>query len=304
MAQQQPIPIPNYMKFIFGGTAGMMATCVVQPLDLVKTRMQTSSVGTATKEYKTSLHLIKDIVKKEGVFAMYTGLSAALLRQATYTTTRLGVYQYLFDICSADGKTPNFAMKAVLGMASGGIASFVGTPAEVALIRMTADGRLPLAERRNYKNVVDALYRIVTEEGLFTLWRGAIPTMGRAMVVNAAQLATYSQAKQMLLASGHFEDNIACHFWASMVSGFVTTAASLPVDIAKTRIQNMKITEGKPEYKGTIDVISKVIRREGLFALWKGFTPYFARLGPHTVLTFIFLEQLNAGYRKHFATNE
>lgn len=57
-------------------------------------------------------------------------------------------------------------------------------------------------ERRMYKNVFDALFRITREEGLFTLWRGAIPTMGRAMVVNAAQLASYSQAKQALLDTG------------------------------------------------------------------------------------------------------
>jgi len=34
------------------------------------------------------------------------------------------------------------------------------------------------------------------------MWRGAIPTMGRAMVVNAAQLASYSQAKQLILQTG------------------------------------------------------------------------------------------------------
>ena len=58
------------------------------------------------------------------------------------------------------------------------------------------------AERRNYKNVFDALFRMTKEEGIFTLWRGAIPTMGRAMVVNAAQLASYSQAKEALLNTG------------------------------------------------------------------------------------------------------
>lgn len=44
--------------------------------------------------------------------------------------------------------------------------------------------------------------RVTKEEGVFTLWRGAIPTMGRAMVVNAVQLASYSQAKQALLTTG------------------------------------------------------------------------------------------------------
>ena len=67
---------------------------------------------------------------------------------------------------------------------------------------MTSDGNLPADQRRNYKNVFDALFRIFKEEGLFTLWRGAIPTMGRAMVVNAAQLASYSQAKQLILQTG------------------------------------------------------------------------------------------------------
>lgn len=76
--------------------------------------------------------------------------------------------------------------------------------------------------------------------------------MGRAMVVNAAQLASYSQAKELLLNTKYFEDNLKCHFTASTISGFITTVASMPVDIAKTRIQSMKIIDGKPEYKGAI----------------------------------------------------
>lgn len=187
-----------------------------------------------------------------------------------------------------------------MGVVAGGCGAFVGTPAEVSLIRMTADGRLPLNERRNYRSVFNALSRIVTEEGVLTLWRGTIPTMGRAMVVNAAQLASYSQAKQYLVAKFSFTEGIGLHFVASMISGLITTIASMPVDIAKTRIQNMStLPDGKPEYRGTVDVLGKVIRQEGLFALWKGFTPYYCRLGPHTVLTFIFLEQMNSYYNQY-----
>lgn len=65
----------------------------------------------------------------------------------------------------------------------------------------------------------------------------------------------------------------------------------------------MKIIDGKPEHKGTIDVIRKIIRGEGIFALWKGFTPYYARIGPHTVLTFIILEQLTGAYSKYVLGN-
>ena len=48
------------------------------------------------------------------------------------------------------------------------------------------------------------------------------------------------------------------------------------------------------------DVFLRVIRQEGVFALWKGFTPYYFRIGPHTVLTFVFLEQFQRLARQHF----
>jgi len=293
------------MKFVFGGSAGIGATFVVQPLDLVKNRLQLSGADGQTKLYKNTGDAIAKIIRNEGVAAMYTGLSAGILRQATYTTTRLGVFNILMDkYSSSDGTPPNFFTKAALGMTAGACGAFVGTPAEVALIRMTADGRLPPAERRNYSSAFNALARITREEGLFTLWRGTIPTMSRAVVVNAAQLASYSQAKQSLISTNYFEEGLFLHFVASMFSGFVTTIASMPVDIMKTRIQNMKIVNGKPEYTGALDVLGKIVRNEGVFSLWKGFVPYYFRLGPHTVLTFIFLEQMNKLYKNKFMSDE
>ena len=149
-----------------------------------------------------------------------------------------------------DGRPPGFVVNLLLGVTAGGLGSFIGTPAEVALIRMTLDGRLPPAERRNYAHVFDALARIVREEGVSKLWRGAIPTATRAMIVNAAQMPTYSQAKQALMSSGLMQQGFPLHAVSSLIAAFVTTAVSLPVDIVKTRFQNMKVINGKPEYNG------------------------------------------------------
>ena len=229
-----------------------MATSIVQPLDLVKNRMQLSGVGGSAREHKTSLHAIRSIIQNEGFLGLYVGLSAGLLRQACYTTVRLGVYTNLLEKFSTKDRPPSFVVKAVIGMTAGACGAFVGTPTEVALIRMTSDGRLPVHERRGYKNVFNALSRISKEEGVLALWRGCLPTIGRAMIVNGAQLASYSQAKQALLSTKYFHDNIFCHFVSSMISGLITTIASMPVDIAKTRIQNMKTINGKPEYTGTM----------------------------------------------------
>lgn len=51
------------------------------------------------------------------------------------------------------------------------------------------------------------------------------------------------------------------------------------------------------------DVIVRVVRNEGVFALWKGFTPCYMRIGPHTILTFLFLEQLQILAKKVYGVN-
>lgn len=70
----------------------------------------------------------------------------------------------------------------------------------MALVRMQADSQLPLNERRNYKNVFDAFSRIVKEEGVPALWRGATPTVIRAVVLNLAMLSSYDEAKERLMS--------------------------------------------------------------------------------------------------------
>lgn len=110
----------------------------------------------------------------------------------------------LFYFYREDNKPPSLLVKLGLAMVAGVTGAAVGTPAEVALIRMTSDAQLPIAERRGYTSVFNALARIAKEEGIATWWRGCIATMGRAAVVNMAQLASYSQSKEIYLKSGEF----------------------------------------------------------------------------------------------------
>ena len=92
-----------------------------------------------------------------------------------------------------------FFQKAYSASFAGFIGSLVGNPADLALVRMQADARLPVDERRNYKNVVDAFRRIVKEEGVAALWRGATPTVIRAIVLNLAMLSSYDEVKERLI---------------------------------------------------------------------------------------------------------
>ncbi|CAB4054400.1 SLC25A11 [Lepeophtheirus salmonis] len=115
-------------SFSLAETAGMAATCFVQPLDLVKNRMQVMKLGEGEAR-PSSLGVISKIVKNEGFATLYSGLSAGLLRQATYTTTRLGVYTFLLEkLSNSDGSSMSFFKKAALGMTAGACGAFIGTP--------------------------------------------------------------------------------------------------------------------------------------------------------------------------------
>jgi len=293
--KQQEKALSSSGQFLFGGLSGMAAICMVYPSDVVKTRLQLSSMA----QYKNSLDALLNIARLEGFGALYSGLSAGLFRQATYTTAKLGVFNVLMNKWTRrdeNGKVihPSFAVKTMGGMVAGAIAAIVGTPAEVALIRMQSDGRLPVEQRRNYKHVFDALLRIYREEGLLTMWRGCSPTVGRAVALNGAQLAVYSQSKQVILENSSMADGVLVHLMASLTAGFAASFVSLPLDMAKTTLQ----ADGL-HYKNTADVLVKVAQKDGVLRLWRGFTPYFLKVGPHTVFTFLIFEQCRQMFGKH-----
>lgn len=96
-------------------------------------------------------------------------------------------------IAANDGKPLPLYQKALCGLTAGAIGASVGSPADLALIRMQADATLPLAQRRHYKNAFHALSRIVSDEGVLSLWKGAGPTVVRAMALNMGMLASYDQ---------------------------------------------------------------------------------------------------------------
>ena len=128
-------------------------------------------------------------------------------------------------------------VKAALGAFSGGVGAFVGTPADVAMVRMCVDNRLPEAERRNYKSVFDAWRRIVKEEGFATLWTGCMATVYRAMVVNICTLCCQTQAKQELHEHFNIPKGYYLSFLGSTIAGFVTR---LGLNFFN-RLQNLKI---------------------------------------------------------------
>lgn len=291
--------LPTPLRFLFGTASVCTATMFTHPLDVVKVNMQLQGEGGARAAHSNSFYAARAILRTNGlVRGLYAGCSASLLRQCSYGTARLGIYGVLFDHFSADptfseaGKPPPFILKAAIGAAAGSLGSIIGTPFDLALVRMAADKRLPEAERRNYKNGFDAVRTVASDEGVGALWRGCLPTVSRCVVLNISQLAVYSEAKEFVQRGLMLEDGLLVRVLSALVSGLASTTASVPLDTAKTRIQQSR----GGQYSGMLDCLAKTVRNEGVTSLWKGWTPAYARLGPHTLITLVTLDSLKAAW--------
>lgn len=274
------------LPFINGGLAGMTATACIQPIDMIKVRLQLAGEGQRGGPRPTVMGVTREVIASGKVLDLYTGLSAGLLRQAVYTTARLGFFDTFQNMLQARAEKNNtkvtFAERGAAGLTAGGLAAMVGNPADLALIRMQSDGLKPKDQRANYRSVFDALKRIAATEGITAWWNGAYPTVIRAMALNFGQLTFFAESKAQLKERAPNLSESTRIFGASAIAGFFASFFSLPFDFIKTRLQRQQRgPDGKLPYKGFFDCAQKVFREEGPLRFYRGFGTYYVRIAPH-----------------------
>jgi len=273
--------------FVTGSISGCLATCTIQPIDMVKVRIQ---LGAAEGGSTSPVEITRTMLKNEGPAAFYAGLSAGLTRQVLYTGARLGLYDIFTDMAKdPNGKAMPFYKTAACALSAGGIAAVIGNPADLSLIRMQADTMLPVEQRRNYGGVVGAFSAIAKDEGMGGLLKGAGATATRAMALNFGMLGFNSLAKDQLASMGCEKGGKVQTFGASAIAGFFAAFFSLPFDYVKTQIQKMKPdpVTGETPFKGPIDCAMKCAAEGGPQKLWSGFPTYYVRIAPHAMITLI-----------------
>ena len=231
---------------------------------------------------------------RDGFFSLWSGISASILRQSTYSTARFGLYQYFAQQAKTRSGLSKVSLQseATCAAVSGGIAGLIGNPTEIALVRLCADGAKTADQRFGYRHCFDALSRIGREEGMRTFARGVGPNVVRSVLMNVGQIATYSAAKTALLVSPRLglKDGVPLHFMASLIAGTVATTICAPADVLKSRVQNSVTTGGvRPS---VVTIMKDAFKQEGPMFLTRGWTPAWLRLAPNTILTFVFMEQL------------
>eukprot|EP01135_Chromosphaera_perkinsii_P003998 Nk52_evm11s266 gene=Nk52_evmTU11s266 len=322
---------------LIGGFGCAVGQVFTNGFDVCKVRLQKQNLATSTlnptthepfvTHYKNTYDAFNQIWKTEGLRGLNRGLTGAVLREMTYSSLRIGFYEPTRNIISSiDLLSPVFnhpvTLKLTAGLISGSLAALLSNPVDVIKTRMQA-GTGP---RPPYRTTFHGLAHIARHEGwgLNGLWKGVGPTVVRAALHSCAQVGSYDIIKNNILVPlTHINQNIhsnngndedendllkknqhpALHIVASILAALITTTATTPVDVVKTRIQTMKSTSSSaaannintpapPPAPSAIRVAAKMVREEGPLSLMKGWTPAYLRFGPHTIVAFVIIEQL------------
>ncbi|XP_073240020.1 solute carrier family 25 member 35-like [Porites lutea] len=290
-------------EFGLGAGAACGACIFSNPLEVVKTRMQLQGElrarGTYTRHYRHAFHAFYTIARYDGLRSLQSGLVPALAYQAVMNGFRLGSYQVLTNLkltANSEGEI-EFWRCLVAGAFSGGIGAFLGSPAYMVKTHLQSQSAevIAVGHQHHHTGFVHAISTTYKQFGITGLWRGVSGALARVAVGSAVQLSTFSTTKLKIAQMGFFNPGS----WlipasASMVSSIAVVTFMTPFDVVSTRLYNQGTNaSGKGLfYNGFIDCFIKISKREGITGFFKGLGPHYFRIGPHTILSLLFWDQL------------
>jgi len=265
------------------GSAAVITVTGIHPIDVVKTRLQVSGEGTRNYKALGIGGTVKVIASEEGIAAFWKGITAAWLREASYTSLRLGLYG---PIKKAMGVTndSHFFFKFSAGSLAGALGSVVGNPFDVLKTRLMA------AEGKGGGGMSAAASELYKQQGMAGFYRGIEANVMRAMVLNGTKMACYDQIKLIIKKSEIVPAGLPTQFCAAFGAGFFMASTVAPFDMIRTRLMNQP--PDAKIYSGFLDCLFKIVKANGPQGLYAGFIPIWARFAPTTCLQLIIFEQI------------
>ncbi|KAF3456201.1 hypothetical protein FNV43_RR00851 [Rhamnella rubrinervis] len=208
------INLSPYLSYVSGALAGCAATVGSYPFDLVRTIL--ASQG-EPKVYPTMRSAFVDIVKTRGFRGLYAGLSPTLVEIVPYAGLQFGTYDMFKRWAMALNRSRSSKAKSVggddsltsiqlilCGLAAGTCAKLVCHPLDVVKKRFQVEGlqRHPRygarVENHAYRNMFDALRRILQLEGWAGLYKGIVPSTVKAAPAGAVTFVAYEYTSDWL----------------------------------------------------------------------------------------------------------
>lgn len=181
------ITIPR--EILAGGCAGASQVVITNPLEIVKIRLQVQ--GEVAKLAAVPRIGAISIIKGLGLFGLYKGASACLLRDIPFSMIYFTVYSHLKSDMfgeGVNGKKLSPLQLLIAGAAAGMPAAYLATPADVIKTRLQVESR---AGQQTYHGITDAFRKILREEGPKAFFKGGPARVFRSSPQFGVTLLSY-----------------------------------------------------------------------------------------------------------------
>lgn len=153
------------------------------------------------------------------------------------------------------------------------------------------------------KDTVGIISNVYKMEGARALFKGLGPNLVGVIPARSINFFTYGLGKDFISQKfNNGDESIGVQLSAAACAGIVTSTATNPIWLVKTRLQLDRASEaGQRQYKNSWDTITKVVKQEGFFGLYRGLTASYLGVAESS-LQWVLYEQMKSfirGREKH-----
>ena len=306
VCQEEVFSYRSLVHAISGMIGGATAITAFYPLNVVRTRLQV----TESKEMESMVGLALRMLREEGLSSLFTGWQSQVMALAAsnfvyfYQYNGLRAMVQKMAVRQGHSRELGAGTNLLIATVAGVINVLATTPLWVVSTRLSVQ-RSGGGGGGGYRGMWDGLTRIAREEGLAALWNGTVPSL--LLVSNPSiQFVCYERIKSWLGERARLRGTPITpieFFLMGAAAKTVATILTYPIQLAQSRLRAMKAKGAPPQagqaqvtyqYKGTLDVLLKVVQNDGPLGLFRGMEAKLYQTVATAALMFATYEQIQA----------
>lgn len=228
--------------------------------------------------YKGSREIFVNMIRREGVGSLWSGLPATMVMAVPATVVYFTVYdrlKYKMGYLESDMSTLHIPMLA--GCVARVCAATLISPLELVRTKMQST-------RLSYRELQHAIRISVRNNGLLFLMRGLGPSLLRDVPFSAMYWLGYESTKVYYMRRYNSNDpGAVVTFFAGALSGTMAAVLTAPFDVIKTHRQMELGDAGMHRNKrlvSTLGLMKDLYERRGITALFAGIVPRVLKVAP------------------------
>lgn len=239
---------------------------------------------------------LKKITHHEGISTLWRGLTLTLVMSVPSNVVYFTGYEYLRDhspikseilnplVCGSFARILSATFVSPIELAKTRLQSASSNHSSLSTISRTAGKRntlVPTTTESPIQSVYRGISSMVQQRGIFSLWKGLVLTLWRDVPFSGIYWAGVEFMRRELDHTYYFhnENTFLQSFVSGCVAGAFAALCTTPFDVGKTR-QQIGHHECASSTMGMMPFMYKILKEEGISALYVGATPRVLKVAP------------------------